>query len=379
MSSVMASIAAMVHPHQIEVQDFDVYDLIIDARSEAEFEQDHIPGALSLPVSVGSGVRATQAAFASEEGHGVQEMVALNYGCAISAAVAADVPATTHVLSFADEQRLRRLVSGLQPGAFVLIYCSRGGLHSMAWAAQLRRMGFEVDVLGGGWPNYRNWVTAGLETLAGHLSFRFMQGAPMGGLEELLACLCARGQQVIHLDWIASEASVPGCAWPAERAVHQERLDTVLLDALRRIDAQRPVWLGRCWPLPEGLVLPAALERAMERGPWVRLRTPVEERARGWRRWLDDGERRGVSVQDSTSELARHVMGMPVQVEVAKLVSADLAQTAERLATLLGHAVAAVPLTAHVQLVELPGFDEPTLDLAASQCISAAQDDAHAR
>lgn len=380
MSSVMASIAAMVHPHQIEVQDFDVYDLIIDARSEAEFEQDHVPGALSLPMSVGSSVGSTQAACASGGGHSVQETVSLDYGSGqVSEATGADVPATTPRLSFADEQRLRRLVSGLQPGAFVLVYCGRGGMDSIAWASPLRRMGFEVDVLGGGWPNYRSWVTAGLETLAGHLSFRFVQAAPMGGLEELLACLCARGQQVIHLDWIASEASVPGCAWPTERAVHQERVDTLLLDALRRVDAQRPIWLGRCWPLPEGLVLPSALERAMERGPWVRLRMPVEARARGWMRWMEDEGRRGASVQQSISELARHLIGMPLAVEVAKLVSADLSQPAAGLAALLGDAVAPVPLTAHLQEVHLHGFDEPKLDLAASQCISAAQDSARAR
>lgn len=379
MSSVMASIAAMVHPHQIEVQDFDVYDLIIDARSEAEYQRDHIPGALSLPVIVGSGVGATQAACASEGGRSVQDTVSLDYGCPISAAMAAGAPATTPQLSFAGEQRLRRVVSGLQPGAFVLVYCGRGGLDSIAWASPLRRMGFEVDVLGGGWSNYRSWVTAGLETLAGHLSFRFMQAAPMGGLEELLACLCARGQQVLHLDWIASDASVPGCAWPTERAVHQERLDTLLLDALRRVDAQRPVWLGRCWPFPGGLVLPAALERAMGRGPWFQLRMPGEARARGWGRWLDDEGRRGASVHESIAELARHLIGVPLPVDAAKLVSADLSVPAAGLAATLGDAVAQVPLTAHVQEVHLSGLDEPTLELAASQCISAAQDSARAR
>ena len=30
--------------------DFSAYDLIIDARSEREFEEDHIPGAVNMPV-----------------------------------------------------------------------------------------------------------------------------------------------------------------------------------------------------------------------------------------------------------------------------------------------------------------------------------------
>ena len=32
------------------MEDFSSYDLIIDARSEREYEEDHIPGAINLPV-----------------------------------------------------------------------------------------------------------------------------------------------------------------------------------------------------------------------------------------------------------------------------------------------------------------------------------------
>ena len=32
------------------MEDFSSYDLIIDARSEPEYEEDHIPGAINLPV-----------------------------------------------------------------------------------------------------------------------------------------------------------------------------------------------------------------------------------------------------------------------------------------------------------------------------------------
>ena len=42
--------ASLVHPHQLEVQEFSTYSLVIDAQSPHEFDEDHIPGAVNLPV-----------------------------------------------------------------------------------------------------------------------------------------------------------------------------------------------------------------------------------------------------------------------------------------------------------------------------------------
>src|SRR5256885_16649376 len=38
-----------VHPHQLEVQEFDSYELIVDLRSAGDFGVDHVPGAISVP------------------------------------------------------------------------------------------------------------------------------------------------------------------------------------------------------------------------------------------------------------------------------------------------------------------------------------------
>jgi tRNA 2-selenouridine synthase len=42
--------AEPVHPSQLAVRDFSSYALIIDARSPREFAEDHLPGAVNLPV-----------------------------------------------------------------------------------------------------------------------------------------------------------------------------------------------------------------------------------------------------------------------------------------------------------------------------------------
>ena len=98
------------HPHQLEVQEFDSYALIVDLRSTAEYNDDHLPGAVSVP----SGA----------------------------------------------PRSLEPQTARLTPGESVLVYCGRGGLDSAELAAQLRRRGHATDVLSGGWDNYRRWVTA---------------------------------------------------------------------------------------------------------------------------------------------------------------------------------------------------------------------------
>jgi hypothetical protein len=50
MTDPVESTACLVHPHQLEVKDFASYSLVIDARSPHEYAEDHIPGAVNLPV-----------------------------------------------------------------------------------------------------------------------------------------------------------------------------------------------------------------------------------------------------------------------------------------------------------------------------------------
>jgi len=50
MSYAVEIAGAFVHPHQLEVQDWASYALVIDARPPREFAQDHIPGAVKRPV-----------------------------------------------------------------------------------------------------------------------------------------------------------------------------------------------------------------------------------------------------------------------------------------------------------------------------------------
>ena len=49
--SAIECLGGVFHPHAIEVQEFSTYGLVIDVRSRAEFDEDHIPGAIQVDPS----------------------------------------------------------------------------------------------------------------------------------------------------------------------------------------------------------------------------------------------------------------------------------------------------------------------------------------
>ena len=140
MPTTASCASAAVHPHQLEVQEFASYALVIDARSPREFAEDHIPRAVNLPVvddqqyaEVGTRHRTdTHAAY----------LIGVEYSLRNIAA------------------QIKPLISRFRSDDRFLVYCFRGGKRSRLWADNLRTIGFQVDVLSGGWKNYRRWVRA---------------------------------------------------------------------------------------------------------------------------------------------------------------------------------------------------------------------------
>jgi tRNA 2-selenouridine synthase len=254
MPASLASHGALVHPHQMEIQDFNLYALVIDARQPESFLDDHIPGAVNAPVgSAGSLAVPLQPASP-----GVAE------------------PGLTMPYELADR------VKQLAPDDLVLVYCDRGGLDSEVWARPLRAAGVRVDVLGGGWGNYRRWVDAGLTVLPRALRFRHLIAPPVSGLCRVLGVLAKQGQQVLDISELAGQRLVPGLTLRCDAPPSQAAFETQLLERLRRFDPDLPIWV-RVGPAPlDVLVLPPALREAIERCEAVRLEVPLAERARAW-------------------------------------------------------------------------------------------------
>ncbi|RYE81231.1 MAG: hypothetical protein EOO80_01675 [Oxalobacteraceae bacterium] len=258
MPNRLASLDALVHPHQMEVQDFASYDLIVDARSPGAFQEDHIPGALNVPVGT-----ADRQVHQDISVFGVVRESALGIPYKLAAAM-----------------------RPLAAGARVLVYCDRGGLDSLVWADSLRAAGFDVDVLPGGWGNYVRWVAAGLAVLSRSLGFRLLIAPPVSGMSRVVARLRALDQQVIDLTALAGQRLLPGVTLVSDSPPSQAAFETALLDLLRRLDPRRVVWLRVSLCGLGELTLPPALRDALAGSAGTRLEVPLTARAKAWHHCL---------------------------------------------------------------------------------------------
>ena len=251
------SLAGLFHPHAIEVQDFSYYALILDVRPQLEFDDDHMPGAVRLPTEELPAVTAdaglTSAELASDGG--------------------VDVPLPPD---------LATLVASVKLDQAILVYCGRGGRDSLAVAKVLRWRGWTVDVLPGGWINYRHWVQAGLESLPRLIAFRVVTASLGGEMARFLAGLSGAGQQVLDVGAIAGWRVGTFIATASPQPT-QARFESRLLHALRAIDPRQPVWVAQVDRKLGGLSLPGALTDALSVAPTVALACPLAERLTRWR------------------------------------------------------------------------------------------------
>lgn len=257
------SLAGVFHPHAIEVQDFSHYALVIDVRTPQEYEEDHIPGAVQFsPAVVSQGPLVT--------GHTDDRAQAL---------VAHDSGAEGEL-----PPALAALVAPLKLDQAILVYCGRGGLDSLPVARALRWRGWSVDVLPGGWINYRRWVQAGLEVLPRMVSFRVIATSLGCEADRILNALASVGHQVLDVEALmvrrrgsisCRSAQQPSQAW----------LESQLLQQLRAVDPRRPVWVSDVDIQVGELQLPGSMADALGSAPTATLEAGLEERVD---RWIED-------------------------------------------------------------------------------------------
>jgi tRNA 2-selenouridine synthase len=243
---------------------FKQYDLIIDARSEREYAEDHIPGAVNLPV-VNNEEYAEVGTL-----HRTDKMRAYLIGVSYSLKNIS--------------RHLDQVVAGRPRNTQILVYCFRGGKRSRLWFDALDTIGYKVQKLEGGWKGYRRWINEQLDVLPKRFSYIVLSGPTGCGKTRLLHQLDALGAQVLDLEDIATHRGSVIGAVPGKEQPSQKYFDSLLVQKLSGFDPTRPIWVEAESKKIGNVRLPDALLDTMHAGArLLRIEAPMAERVLLWR------------------------------------------------------------------------------------------------
>jgi tRNA 2-selenouridine synthase len=239
----------------------DQFDAVIDARSEGEFAEDHLPGAVNWP-SLDDAERHEVGTLYKQ----VSPFDARKRGAAL---VAANI-----------SRHIARDVMDKPKGWKPLVYCWRGGQRSGSLSLVLGQIGFAVHIIEGGYKAFRAAMLAQLPELAQRLSYRVICGPTGSGKTRLLQALEAAGAQVLDLEALASHRSSVLGLIPGQPQPTQKRFDMLVWDKLRGFDPARPVYVESESKKVGNLAVPDALIAAMRASDCLRLELADDERVR---------------------------------------------------------------------------------------------------
>lgn len=257
-------------PARDALQRLDEFDTIIDARTEGEFDEDHLPNAVNWPtlnnaqrIDIGTTYKQVNAFEAKKRG---------------AAMAAANI--TAHI---------NREVIDKPRDWKPLTYCWRGGKRSGSLSLILSEIGFKVTIIDGGYKAFRAALVDDIPRLVDKLDFRVICGPTGSGktrLLQALAGLTSKGDQteppftpqVLDLEALANHRSSVLGVLPGQSQPTQKAFDTRVWNALRHFDPARPVYVESESKKVGNVAVPMALMEKMRASPCLNLQLPLEER-----------------------------------------------------------------------------------------------------
>lgn len=156
--------------------------LFIDLRSEEEYEEGTISGAISMPVLSNEERKIVGTLYVSGDIKGAKEK-----------GVEFFTPKLTEYY---------RRISEMEEEHEVVLFCARGGYRSTALFNLLKTLGHSVYKLNHGYKSYRRYVLNFLDTL-GDYDYVILKGYTGCGKTEILKELRERGENVLDLEGLA--------------------------------------------------------------------------------------------------------------------------------------------------------------------------------
>lgn len=193
---------------------------IIDARSEGEFAQSHIPGTYNLPI-LNNEERVIVGTLYKEKGSEKATLKGFEL-----------VGPRFHLIQ---KEALKKF-----PEKKIIVYCWRGGMRSQILSWLLEMVGFQVFRLKGGYKTYRTYT---FELIRKDWNLIVIGGKTGTGKTRILKELKAQGEQIIDLEGLANHkgSSFGSIGQPPQPSV--EQFENLFAEELRLLNPTIPTWV----------------------------------------------------------------------------------------------------------------------------------------
>ena len=238
---------------------FRQFDEIIDVRSPSEFEEDHIPNAINLPVlsdqqRVSVGTEYVQVSPYEARLRGAS-LISKNIGIHIN-------------------EHFKSKSQNYKP----LIYCWRGGQRSASLAEVCRRIGWNTSVLEGGYKQYRKLVHRFLYKEQLPLTVYLLGGNTGTAKTKILSLLSLKSTQILNLEELANHrGSIFGAVETKQPS--QKKFESRLAATLSQLDGSRPVLIEAESSKIGVVSIPPSLWALMKTAKKIQIFAPVQKRA----------------------------------------------------------------------------------------------------
>lgn len=233
---------------------------IVDARTPLEFADDHLPGAINVPILTNA-ERVEIGTLYKQQGPQIARVRGLELTCHRFPSIV-----TT--------------IAEVAAGRPILVYCWRGGLRSESVALLLEMSGLPVVKLQGGYKAFRQVVSGFFESVSLPVQLVVLHGMTGSGKTEFLNQLPASDWTVIDLEGLARHRGSAFGSLGLGEQPPQKRFETLLWDAFRKAPLDRPIVVEGESKRIGRVTLPGNLHEVMAEGTKIWCEVSVATRVK---------------------------------------------------------------------------------------------------
>ncbi len=321
--------------------------LLLDVRSEKEFSQGHMPGAVNIPLLNDDHRRQVGITYKS---NGKDAAVLKGFDLVGE--------------KFSD---FIREVKKLTAEKHVMLYCWRGGMRSgiMSWV--LGMGGFKTFLLKGGYKAYRQAV---FEILQEPRNVVVVGGKTGSGKTEVLAELKKMDAQVICLETLASHRGSAFGALGMPPQPRNEMFQNMLAGEWMNVESEKTLFLENESLTIGPILLPKGIYEAIRNSHVVEL---VMSKAQRTKRIVDEYGRFPVeSLIENTKKLSKRLGGLRTRQAIEALEQGDKAKWVDEILNYYDQAYQYGNDTKKVPNVDVEVNENESVSSIAVKVLSAA-------